>query len=537
MRTPKMGGCAGLRVACAALFLLLLGTFFTAAAGAPKRGGTLHLGFPEDFKSLDPAFGFTINTMPVQRILFESLLDMDDDNQVIPWAAREWRISADQKTYTLRLQPNLRFSTGRPVVAADYVYSIERILDPKTASLGQSYFSSIRGQDAFRKGQTNHVAGLRAPAPDVLEIDLEQPQFTFRFVLCMVFTAAVPREAVESPNSRFSQRPVGSGPYLIKEYQRDVGYRLERNPHYSRLDTAYVDSVEIMIGGDRTLEAMMFDQGELDMVPDLRVTDYFRYRRHPVLNQRLVMVPMASTDYVFLNNEIKPFDDVRVRRALNHAVNKRRLVQLANPAFPVAKGILPPTMPGYDPNLTDYAYDPEQAKRLLAEAGLAGGFRTQFYYGDSVPHWKRLCMAIAEDWSQVGVHADLIQLSAAAMDDAYTTRHKIPCGYYGWVQDYPDPSDFLDVLLNGEGIVETGCNNQAFYNNPQVNAALKEAGNCVDPPRRNALYGAIEKTILRDAPWIPILHPLYPTVVQPWVKGFKPHPVWLYRYETLWIER
>lgn len=542
------------------LFLLLTGC---ARERVPdmqrgKYGGTLRFAVTSDIQSLDPAIGYDTNSWPLVRMLYHGLLDYGDGPGLVPWMAEKMpTISPDGRTYTFQLRKGVRFSNGRELVAQDFVYSLERILDPRTKSPGEGFFRNIAAAREFQKArdkessepdgrrkhgttrwiEPTHVAGLTTVGRYGLRIQLEQPDLAFMNVLAMPFSFAVPQEEVERFGEDFFRHPVGTGPFVLKEWVRDMKLRFERNPRYYLKGQPYLDAVEVMVGGDDLIHTMMFERGELDLLNDIPSPDFIRVTRHPIWKRCVATMPLNATTYLALNCEMKPFTDVRVRRAMNYAVDKERLLKLINGTGAEAKGVLPPLMPGYNPDLKGYPYNPAMAKRLLTEAGYPNGFKATLWA--SVSHGERVKMAEAlkEQLAEVGVRIDIKAVAFSVWDEATGRRHNTTFVFSGWYQDYPDPSNFLDVLLNGDRIVGVHCNNCAFYSNPRVNALLRLAAKDTNAQHRLQLYRQAEEIIVQDAPWVPLYHPYLYILYQPWVKGHKLHPVWPNRYERFWIER
>ena len=206
---------------------------------------------------------------------------------MLPCLATDWTVSEDQRIYTFHLRPGVRFSNGREVVASDFVFSLERILDPKTAALTESYFEGIAGAKDFRAGKAPNVRGLRAPRSDTLEIELEQPDPSFLYILTLPGALVVPREAVERFGQSFASHPVGTGPYVLTQWRRGIKMRFERNPFSSQADRQNLDAIEVMVGGDGTLHLMMFERGELDIADisglGIPVPDFIRIAEQPAL--------------------------------------------------------------------------------------------------------------------------------------------------------------------------------------------------------------------------------------------------------------
>jgi ABC-type transport system substrate-binding protein len=524
------------------LFYILLLLVFSAKglkasptnSSSPRRGGTLHVAYRAELRSLDPAISFDSFSIPLTRLIFRSLLDYDNGIGLVTDQAQDWNVSPDGKTYTFHLRPDIRFANGREVEAADFIFSLERIIDPKIGSDGQTYYLEVEGAQEFADGKAAHVSGLSAPDKRTLVIKLSKPSYTFRYALTMAFASAVPPELVRQYGRDFAYHLQGSGPYQLAEWRRGIQWKLKRNPFYSGPD-GFVDEVDLMIGGDDALYTMMLERGELDQVV-ATAPQALQYKKHPTHRSWLRQVETAITDYLFMNVEMKPFDDVRVRRAVNHAVNKERLLSLIGGFGSAAGGVVPPPIGWTNTTLPRYDYSPEKAKALLREAGYPNGFRIKLWYGFDAQMFSRLAEGVEQDLRQAGIIVELQPVSYASFQVKAEARHQMEFGVFGWSQDYPDPSDFLDVLLNGERITETDCNNSAFYNNPEVNRRLDAARSMLDKNERTRLFREAENIIMQDAPWAPLIHEFEPVLYHPRVHGADGHPVWLWRYEKMWLD-
>ncbi|HEV2453363.1 MAG TPA: ABC transporter substrate-binding protein [Verrucomicrobiae bacterium] len=500
----------------------------------PIRGGTLRVAMSSDMRSLDPAIAYDYDSIPMTRLLFRGLLEYDDGSKLVPGQIVDWNISSDGKTYTFHLKPGVKFANGREVEAEDYVFSFERILNPATDSPGQGFFTDILGAPEFAAGKTNHVSGLSAPDERTLVIKLQKPLYTFRYVLAMSFATVVPRDVVQQFGKDFQYQMAGSGPYKLVEIRRGIRWRLVRNPYYTGPD-GYVDAVDVLIIPDNATETMMLERNEVDRVW-AGPSEASLFARDPRRRSWLVGVPTVGTDYIFMNTEMKPFDNRLVRQAINYAINKERLIKLAGGFGTVADGIVPPAMPWTNATLPYYHYDPAKARALLRQAGYPNGLQTTLAYLADQPVFVRMAAAVQQDLKQVGIDVSLRPANFTAFDYEATTRRQVPCGMWAWSQDYPDPSDFLDVLFNGRYITETDCNNTTFYNNAEVNSILDQAGSSMNEDERTRLYEKAEDLIMEDAPWAPTVHEVTPILYNPRVHGTRPHPVWLWRYEWMWLD-
>lgn len=527
------------------LWLAIL--FLSASCGGDGRLERLHpeenvlrIAVPSDPRSLDPAIAYDVVTWPLVRTLFHGLVDYDDDLNLVPWHARSWTISEDGRTITFKLRQDIRFSNGRPITSEDFAYSLQRILNPAVKSPGQGFYRNIAGARAFQDGSADRVSGLRTPDLETLEIELVQPDLPFLYCIAMPFAYAVPREEVERHGDEFGRYPVGSGPFTLARWQRGTGLRLEKNPGYYRADDIRLEAIDLMVGGDETLHMMMFERGELDIasvtstgIPD---ADFIRIMNDPVLSKRVAHQALNAIQYLSMNTELPPFDNVNVRRAVNHAIDRERIVGLISDRGIPARGVLPPGMPGFNEALAGYDHDPEKARTLLEEAGFTEGFTTELMVTAQSGIDSKIGQAVQQDLAEVGITVEIRPVTGPTRIEATGTRGAVPFATFGWYQDYPDPSNFLDVLLNGNRITEVHSTNVAFYDNERVNALLNEASSSTDQAHRLALYQEAERLIVDDAPWVFLYYPQMYLLRQPWLKGLKLNPVWPIRYELMWVE-
>jgi peptide/nickel transport system substrate-binding protein/oligopeptide transport system substrate-binding protein len=283
---------------------------------------------------------------------------------------------------------------------------------------------------------------------------------------------------------------------------------------------------------------MMFERGELDIAAisglGIPVADFIRVQSSPRWHDLIERMQAAETDWLVLNTEMEPFDDPKVRQAMNYAIDKHKLVRLIHGMATPAKGILPPTMPGFNTNLTGYPFDTNEARQLLAASGHADGPSCKLW---CVPEMTMMASAIQYDLAQAGIKAELNPVSYASLIYSMGCRKTVQSAIMGFTQDYPDPSDFLDFGFNGNRITNEGCGNWSFYNSPQVNKLLAEAAACKDPEQRLRIYQAAEQAIVDDAPVVPLYQPYAYALRQPWLQGVHLHPVLYFRYERMWIER
>lgn len=500
----------------------------------------LHLARTTDPGALDPARMVMLEDMLLTPLLYIPLLDVTNGVQLIPGAAAAWDSSADQRVHTFHLRKDMAFSNGRRVTSTDYVYSLERNLSPSTAAPLANFLFGLKGVRDFQAGKTPHVAGIQAPGPFELVIELETGDPLFGYRATMVITAAVPREEVERKDVPFGNKPIGSGPYRIQSWRRGQSVKLEQNPHYHGPFPQLLDGFEFMIGGDDALHLMMFERGELDIANIVSVgipmPSFRRISADPRWEGLIDLGELYGTAFLTLNNEIPPFDNVLVRRAMNHAIDRDRRLHVDLRYHRHAEGPIPTGMPAADPTLRGYAYDPARARELLRQSGLPLPLRSTLWHqlGEDM---RMAAQGFQWDLKQVGIEVDLKEVTAAQLWSASTLRGQVPIAFTGWTAGIPDPVDILGMTLDGSTLKDPSHNDQAFYNNPVVNRLLHEAALSISLPERHRLYREAERMILADAPWVFLGHYNSYGLRQPWVRGKLLEPLCVYRFDRLSIER
>jgi peptide/nickel transport system substrate-binding protein/oligopeptide transport system substrate-binding protein len=509
-----------------------------ASQATPKAGGTLRLARLFDPVTLDPPKVELTEDIMLIPLLHQTLLDVEGGTNLVPSAARDWSTSPDKKVYTFWLRPGVRFSNGRAVVASDYVFSLERLLAPATAAAMSSYMKGIRGAESFINGNTNHVAGLQAPSSDTLIIELERPDPTFGYIL-LSQGIALPPEEIARRGSRFSIEPVGCGPYVVRDWKRGVRLRLARNPHYHGVEPQHLDGVEILIGGDEATHLMMFERGELDIanitllgipLPSLR-----RLTHDPDWHDLIENEQLFETDFIDLNTEVPPLNNILVRRAINHAINRDKWVRVSAGYATHCEGILPRIMPGFNPALRGYKYDPETARQLLRKSGLALPLHTVLWHGLEEPY-RYAAQGVQSDLKQVGIEVELKPVTYSQLASAMGVRGQVPMGISGWNVAIPDGMDMLGQQFDGRAVTNAFTWNYSFYQNPEVDRLLDEAAPEIDLKRRYELYQGVERLIMQDAPLALLGHMNKYALRQRRLKGPLLEPLWIYRFDRVWIQ-
>jgi ABC-type transport system substrate-binding protein len=481
--------------------LLIAGVAVLALAAMSPRpanaAGDIIITYKDDVSTLDPAIGYDWQNWSIIKSLFDGLMDYKPGTtELVPDLAESYEITNGGKTFTFKLRTRAKFHNGREVTAEDVKYSIERVLDPATQSPGAGFFGSI--------------ASMTVVDPHTIKFDLSRPDATFLHVMAINFAHVVPKEAVEEFGADFGHHPVGSGAFKLKEWTLGQRLVIERNPDYWKPGVPNFDSVTFEFGQEPTVALLRLQKGEVDVLGDgIPPAQFLEVKDDPQYKGQIVEGGQLHTGYVTMNVNTKPFDDVRVRQAVNMAINKDRIVRIINNRAVPANQPLPPSMPGYIKDFQGYAYDPEGAKKLLADAGLADGFSTELYVYNTDPN-PRIAQAIQQDLAAIGIKAELKSLAQATVIAAGGdgTAPMIWSGGMGWIADFPDPSNFYGPILGCGGAVKGGWN-WSWYCNKELDEKAAEADSITDPARaeeRNKLWGDIYAKVMKDAPWAPIFN-------------------------------
>ena len=484
----------------------------SAYADQPKQGGEAVVTFKDDLATLDPAIGYDWNNWSIIKSIFSGLMDYKPGTtELTPDLAESYTISDDGMTYTFKLRSGLKFHNGRALTSADVKYSIERAVNPKTQCPGAGYFGTIKGYDDVAAGKTTSLSGLTTPDDMTVVFTLTRPDATFLHIMAINFAFVVPKEEVEKYGADFGHHPVGAGAFRFVEWQLGQKLVLERNKDYHIAGVPYLDKITFEFGQDPTVALLRLQKGEVDLLGDgIPPAQFLQVTSDPKNKDLWVAGAQMNTDYVTMNVKVKPFDNVKVRQAVNMAINKDRVIQIINGRAKPANQVLPPSLPGYDTAFQGYPYDPAKAKALLAEAGYPDGFSTTLYSTDIDPQ-PRIAQAIQQDLAGIGIKAEIKSLSGAAVIEAGGTEGQAPMIWSGgmaWIADFPDPSDFYTVILGCAGAVKGGWN-WPWYCNPDLDKRADKADSMVAANQQAAraeAWKGIYDDVMKDAPWAPVMN-------------------------------
>ena len=527
--TPTPAAAGGSAVATVAS-----GTAGPVAVEETAEGGKL-VRLWADPPTLDPHLTTDATSATIIVEVFGGLVTIDPSLQVVGDLASHWEVLNEGKTYVFHLRTNATFHDGRQVTAQDVKWSMERATDPETLSLvADQYLGDIIGVEAKLQGEANEITGVQVVDDVTIRIDIDAPKSYFLAKLTYPTAFVVDRHQLES-DDRWFRRPNATGPFKLASYELGERMVLERHEGY-HLGAPRLQRVEFILSGGTAM--LMYENDEIHITGvGLADLDRLLDPSEALSLELRTAPPPFDTRYIGLNVNEPPFDDPKVRLALNHAIDRAEIADIVLGDLVVpAKGILPPNFPGYNPETIGYEYDPEKAQQLLSESKYGNDpdalglivLTTSGSFGANVGLDTQV---IQEMWRQnLGIEVDVQQTDYAVyLQDLHSRIFQM--FEIGWIADYPDPENFLDILFHSES-----SNNHTGYSNPQVDSLLEEA-RLGSEEERYAQYHEIERLILADAPWIPLWHGGEQYIlVKPSVKDYHQTPLIIPKLRYVYIE-
>ena len=468
----------------------------------PPQGGTLVRLFA-DPTSLDPHQIGDVTSSVVVGEIFGGLVTLSLDYEPVLDLAESCSVSDDGTVYTFVLRENAKFHDGNPVTANDVKWSIERAADPATQSVNaRNYLGDIVGVNEKLEGSATEVRGVRVVDDRTVEITIDAPKAYFLAKLSYPTAFVLDRNQVTGDGSWLEQ-PNGTGPFRLGTY--DVGELivLERNELY-HLGPPHIESVHMILSGGSAM--IMYENNEIHLT-GVGLDDLPRLLNpEDELHDELKRSPQDfDVFYLGMNVNMPPFDDINVRRALNYAVDLQTIADVVlDGRVSPARGVIPPGFPSYTPNLRSYDFNPDLARELMESSSYADAWKSDSLpritlslsgsFGAAIPSYLEV---IIEQWNQeLGIQVDIQQTEwATYLEDVKDAKYQLFS--IGWIADYPDPENFLDILFHSES-----ANNNTRYSNPEVDRLLEEARTERDKTRRFQIYNQAEQIVLDEAPWV-----------------------------------
>jgi peptide/nickel transport system substrate-binding protein len=516
----------------------------TISGGGQGGGGgvggsnTFVFGRGADSVSLDPINTTDGESLRVTRQIFDGLLDFaPESTDVIPALATELPEPEDGgRSYTFKLREGVKFHDGAPFDAEAVKFNFDRWRDSKNP-----YHKGGGGQSenfAYYVGQFGGVdddsviTGVEAVDEYTVRFTLKQPQGPFLKNIAMSPFGIASPKAIKANVEDFWQEPVGSGPFKFVKWNRGSTVELEANQEWWGSDTPAtkggggpkVDKVVIRAIPDNTSRVAALTGGELSAADGLTPDDVPSVRDSGL---KVEFRPPLTIGYLAMNTQKAPFDDVNVRRAIYQAIDMDNIVKaFFGDTGEVATTYMPPTVPFWNAGIERYPFDPDEAKRLLKDAGQEN-LETELWYmpipRPYMPDGKGIAQAMQSDLEKIGVNAKLVTFEwGTYLEKTGSGQH--PMCLLGWTGDNGDPDNFLNVLLGSASATETDALNVAYYKNPEVDELLQKGQTTIDESEREQAYMKAQELLVEDAPWVPIAYAKPPLGFQKNVQGYQASP-------------
>lgn len=469
-------------------------------------------------QNLDPAFAKSQSVMWTAHQLYSTLVEVDDSLHLKPLLAKSWQWSDDKKSITFFLRNDVFFhdapcfpnGKGRLCTAYDVAYTLGRIIDPKVASPGAWIFNN----------RVDSIEPFKAIDDTTLQVRLLQPFQPMLGILSMQYCSIVPKEAVEHYGAAFRSHPVGTGPFQLVNWVEGQALIMKKNPAYFEKDATgsalpYLDGIRVNFFDSKATEFLEFRQGNLDFINEIDAsfkdevltktgklrkewTDKINMEAIPFLNIEYLGFLMDEQNPVMKNN---PLASKKLRQAINYAIDRKKLLlYLRNSMGNEASGFIPLGMPGFKA-LDDFGFDPEKARKLIAEAGFGAGKPRPSVKLFTLPIYTNIGSFIANELKQAGIDVQVEPVQKSLLLEQ-TSRSQVPFFRGSWIADYPDAENYMSVLYGKNPAPP----NYTRYNNPAFDALYEQALKESDDQKRYDLYFKMNKLIMDDAAVIPLYY-------------------------------
>lgn len=492
---------------------------------------TFNRGYDSDPETLDPHKTSTTSEAHLLRDLFEGLVIHDANGKVAPGVAEKWSISADGKVYTFNLRANAKWSNGDPVKAQDFEFSLKRIMDPATGAKYANILYPVANAEAFNKGKGKTAADMGVKAVDdrTLQITLERPTAYFLELLTHQTGTPVHPASVQKHGADFVKQGnlVSNGAFTLVENVPNSHIKMTKNAHFHDAANVKVDVVNFIPHKDLAAGARRFAAGELHVTTDIPA-DQIKFLREK-LGKQVQVAPYLGTYYLAFNMSKAPFNDKRVRKALNLVIDREFLAeQVWQNTMVAAYSFVPPGIanyvgekaPAYDFQGKSIIDREDAAKKLLAEAGYGPGKKkltVQIRY-NTTDNNKATAVAIADMWKQIDVETTFINTDAKTHFAHLRDGGDFDVARAGWIADYSDPQNFLFLVQSDN----TGFN-YAKFKSADYDKLMKDAENETDLAKRAVILAKAEAMFIDEVPYSSVLFYANKNLISDKVSGYIPN--------------
>ncbi len=502
-----------------AVTILFFSLLFVSCSSRDRIEGFIHYRLNYNPSTLDPAHIVDVTGGIIAAKLFNGLVRLDEHLAVVSDIAESWEISPDGMTYTFRIKSNVKFANNRKVIASDFKYSFERILDPKGKSPNTWVFEKVAGAKAYTRGDATEVSGIVVKDPHTLQLRLEKPFSPFLNLLTMTAAYVVPKEEVERWGVDFSTHPSGSGPFILREWRHNNRLLLERNDLYFA-GQARVKGICYRVIPEDLTAVTEFELGNLDVI-SLPASEFRRFKSSHVWKDLIASREGINSYYLGFNCSRPPFNDPLARKAISQAIDRRKILETYYEKRGVlAHGPVPETLRSWPPP-APISYDPETADELIRRAGLQS--RTIRFYITADQEVADIAEIIQSYLKRAGLSVAIKQLEWSSYKAALN-KGEADMFWISWWADYPDPENFLFPLFHSSNHGPSG--NRTWYTNKSVDALIEKGQQLTFRSARNSYYGKAEQIIVDDFPSLFFWHKADITLRQPSVRNYEIYPIY-----------
>lgn len=502
------------RLVCRVGVVFLVGA---ALAGCGSSGsndsGTLRgtiASFPE---YLDPGLNYSLEGATALADTYVPLLTYKHASgkagtELIPGLAEDLpKVDRGGRRYTLQLRPGLKYSDGTPVRASDFGRAVERLI--RLNSAGTSFYLNIVGAERFAEAKRGGIAGIEADDESGrIVIHLNEPDGSFSYVLALMFAAPLPPGTPAEDQT--ASPPPATGPYVITAVKPGRSWKYARNPVWEstngeklpQLPGGHVDRIEFEVRSNPTTQVDEVEQGKVDWMKNPPSPDTYNEIKSKYEGTQFREEPTISVYYFWMNTQQAPFDDLRVRRAVNYAVDPAALERIYAGTIERTQQVLPSQMPGYR-RFELYPHDMAKARKLIAAADPAD--RQVTVWTNNLPPNDEAGAYYESVLTDLGFDVTLKAVSAASYFTLIGNEAtpNLDSGWANWFLDYPHPDDYFGPQLSGESIVPNGNTNWARFDQPPITAKIDRLGRQQLGPQQEREYGDLDEEVMEQAPWAP----------------------------------
>ncbi len=510
---------AGSRGRACLVALLIAATALTVAGcggsseDSAEESSTLHVTYASSPDYLDPSLSYTIEGLSAMWETYVPLLTYEHKNgsagtNLMPGLARALpKIGDGGRTYTLYLHKGLKYSDGTPVRASDFPATIERLIVLNSA--GTPFFTDIVGAEKFSETKKGGIPGIETDdATGRIVIHLVKPRSTFSNELATLFSAPLP---ADTPRKDLSgDPPPGTGPYMIASSKPGSGWTYERNPEWAKVDgpkltripSGHYDDIDVKVIRNAETAVNEVIKGKIDWMEEPPPADRYQELSERFKGSQLLVTPQIDVYYFWMNTKVAPFDDVKVRQAVNYAVDPAALERIYGGMLKGVQQVLPEAMPGHK-TFELYPHDLRKARQMIAAADPAE--RKVTVWTNTYPANRQAGEYYEDVLRKIGLQPTLKVLST----DNYQTiignpsTPNLDTGWAAWYMDYPHPNDYFSPQLSGENILSSANSNYSQFDDPAINRKIAKLGTEPLGPEQEAAYAQLDREVMEQAPWAP----------------------------------